>query len=320
MEWYVNDMSLTGQFATPEKFKEALEPLLQLRSLEPNLRDRLYCTRSLASCPITASTNIQQAVMATKDKSFMQLTLGWLGKSGPFWDDNRQFIEDDYFEYKGHDVTEQGLGEAARRKVVEIDANVFSFQGSLHGFANSPVPVQHGLSEDVLGNIPIDNYWDIKLLRETLASFRTINSWQDVQVEIAGRFGQLNIPAEAMYPLMATPFSRCVSNRVFELLDVLNNLVKETDENGHLSEAGMEILTNHFSGEKAWFTDESEGNKTNFKTEMTFKDPRNDAKNIFCPWHGKIKTPQTRIHFEWPRPAKQREIKVLYLGPKITKK
>ncbi len=28
--------------------------------------------------------------------------------------------------------------------------------------------------------------------------------------------------------------------------------------------------------------------------------------SLLCPWHGKIKTPQFRIHFEWPRPAGQR--------------
>lgn len=52
---------------------------------------------------------------------------------------------------------------------------------------------------------------------------------------------------------------------------------------------------------------------------MTFSDPSPTGKKLFCPWHGKIKTPQFRIHFEWPRPAGQREIKVVYIGPKITK-
>jgi hypothetical protein len=52
---------------------------------------------------------------------------------------------------------------------------------------------------------------------------------------------------------------------------------------------------------------------------MSFVDPENPAKKFFCPWHGKIQTPQFRIHFEWPIPAHQQRLKVLYIGPKITK-
>ena len=115
MEWHVNDLSLAGQFATPHEFKAALEPLLQLRSREQNLRDKFFCSRSLVSRPVTSSANLQQAVLATGDKSFCQLTLAWMAK-GPFWDDSRLFHENDYFEYDGHDVTNQGLGEAARRR------------------------------------------------------------------------------------------------------------------------------------------------------------------------------------------------------------
>ena len=320
MEWHINDMSITGQFASSYEFKEILEPLLQFRLSEPELRDRLYCSRALATRLVTPTANIQQAVLATQDKSFIQLTLGWLGKSGRFWDDNRQLNENDYFEYQGQDVTDQGLGEAARRKLVDIDANVFSFLGSSHNFETSPLSVQHGITEEVLGYLDLDNYWNLTSLKNSINSLRTLNSWQDVQVEISLRFGHLILPSEAIAPLLPTPFSRCVASRILELLNVLDRLVVETDENGELSKLGHEILSNHFTGGKPWFSDESDGNKSSFKTEMTFPDPVNTDENIFCSWHGKIKTPQTRIHFQWPRPSKQREIKVLYVGPKITKK
>ncbi len=55
------------------------------------------------------------------------------------------------------------------------------------------------------------------------------------------------------------------------------------------------------------------------KKDMTFTDPEDAQKGLFCSWHGKIKTPQIRIHFEWLRPKGQRSIKVAYIGPKITK-
>ena len=318
MEWHINDLSLAGQFVTPNAFKAAFEPLLQLRSREQNLRDRLYCSRSLGTRPVTSKANFQQAVIATGDKSFCQLTLAWMSK-GPFWDDCRTFHEDDYFEYNGQDVTNQGLGEAARRRQVEIPANTFSFAEPSHYFASTPLCVQHGLTEDIIGTVDIDNWWSLADLETTLKSLRIVKSWADLQIEITRRFPHLTISAKAFDKLLPTPFSTCVTTGIFERLAVLDTIVQETSNAGKLSNIGMALLESHFSGGKAWFSDESTTNKISFRQEMTFKDPNDDKKTLFCPWHGKIKTPQTRIHFEWPRPAKQREIKVLFIGPKITK-
>jgi hypothetical protein len=319
MEWHINDLSLTGQFSTPDKFKEVLEPLLRFRFEEPNLKSRLYCSRLLTSRPVTATANAQQAIMATHDRNFIGLALNWLGKSGPFWDDERQFNNEDYYAYQGIDVTDQGLGETARRRQVEIKANSFSFKGSAYGFVDSLLTIQHGLDEQIFGYIEIENYSELAQLKCAFQSLKTINSWQGVQTEIVNRFDKLIISEQAMQKLSDTPFKTCVADRIFELLLVLNRLVNESDEGGKLSVVGKEIYANYFTGQLARFTDESSSNKINFKHEMTFIDPENPTQNIFCPWHGKIQTPQTRIHIEWPRPLNQRKIKILYIGPKITK-
>ncbi|MFN0043644.1 MAG: hypothetical protein ACKVSF_10595, partial [Alphaproteobacteria bacterium] len=80
-----------------------------------------------------------------------------------------------------------------------------------------------------------------------------------------------------------------------------------------------ELRQQHFVGDRARFSDESARNKVEFSAAMTFVDPDNANRRIFCPWHGKIQTPQFRIHFEWPVPVGQQLLKVLYIGPKITK-
>jgi hypothetical protein len=318
MEWHINDLSLSGQFADPQTFRVVLEPLLQLRHRDPLLQSRLYCSRALHECKVTAIYDLKSAVRATGDKAYIGLVLEWAAKSGPFWDDNRQSEEDDYFEYKGLDVTNQGLGEAARRRLARLDANTFSFEGS--GFESSPLCVQHGLPEEPIGFVDVINHWQIVQLRTSLDSCRAINGWSDVQEEVTRRFGlQLIIAENAIDALMATPFSNYAASRIIILLGVLNKLVEETEENGEFSLAGRELYTTHFVGKKAWFTDESQGNKVNFEQDMTFSDPRDAAKKLFCAFHGKIKSPQIRIHFEWPRPEGQREIKVVYIGPKITK-
>ncbi len=318
MEWHINDLSLSGQFADPQSFRLALEPLLQLRHRDPLLQSRLYCSRTLHACMVTAIYDLKHAVYITGDRTYIGLVLGWATKSGPFWDDVRQFEENDYFEYNRTDITDQGLGEAARRRLAHCNANVYSFQGT--GFELSPLLVQHGLPEDPLGSVNVINHWQIEQIRLALTSCRVLSCWQDVQEEINRQFNRLIVATNVMDNLMAIPFSTYVAERIFILLNVLNRLVEETNEDGSLTENGMTLFNDHFVGEKAWFTDESEGNKIKFHQELTFLDPSDENTSIVCPFHGKIKSPQIRIHFEWPRPRGQREIKIVYIGPKITKK
>ncbi|MDP3014459.1 MAG: hypothetical protein Q8M92_09470, partial [Candidatus Subteraquimicrobiales bacterium] len=284
MEWHINDLSLSGQFADPQSFRFALEPLLQLRIRDALLQKRLYCSRTLHECKATASYDLRKAVLATHDRGYIRLVLEWAANGGPFWDDDRQFEEDDYFECCGSDVTNQGLGEAARRRLAGREANTYSFQAS--GFEKSPLSVQHGLLEEPINFINIINHWQIEQLRTALSSCRVLNCWKDVQEEINRRFNHLIIAADAMDNLMASPFSTYVADQIIIRLDILSSLVDESDENGGLSVNGRMLHANHFVGEKAWFTDESTDNKARFKQEMTFSDPSDASKSIFCSFHG----------------------------------
>lgn len=63
--------------------------------------------------------------------------MNWLDKSGPFWDEDREENVDDYFHFEGTDVTDQGLGEAARRVLAGRQAGAYSFFDSSQRFARS---------------------------------------------------------------------------------------------------------------------------------------------------------------------------------------
>jgi hypothetical protein len=319
MEWHINDLSLGGQFADPLAFRTALEPLLRLRLRNDLLRDRLYCSCRLHERRVTATADLRQAIFAISDQNFKRLVLEWFTKSGPFWNDNRQPNTDDFFLYETQEVTDQGLGEAARRRLAGTTANAFSFMGSPFRFDTSPLTVLQGLPECPIDTIYVDNHWTIDQLETASQSLVNYRSWHDVLTEINRRFGGLILSGDAGAALLPIPFSRPVTKRILELLHVLNSLVRESDQNGGLSQAGMMLYDNHFVGEEAWFSDESTRNKNKFGRQMTFSHPDHPATKIFCPWHGKIKTPQIRIHFEWPRPVGQRQIRIFYIGPKITK-
>ncbi|MBF0428860.1 MAG: hypothetical protein HQL94_08060 [Magnetococcales bacterium] len=230
--------------------------------------------------------------------------------------------QDDYFEYQNIDVTQQGLGEIARRRLVAIDAHSFSFSGGPIPFTHSPLCVQHGLSEDPLGTISVPNVWQWQELEKQLvAATPPPQSWGELLQRSRQQFSHLIIANTIELQLQPTPFSAYGAERVAILLTILNDICQESLlESGELTPRGRDLLNNFFVGRKALFTDESETNNRDFKNEMTFADPSDvQAPPIFCSWHGKIKPNQLRIHFQWPRPSGQRQIKVVYVGPKKTK-
>lgn len=322
MEWHINDLSLNGQFADYHQVRTSIELILQLRLRYRYLYNNLYTSRQLSSRQATATANLQQAIIGTQDKRFISLALQWIGKSGPFWDDHRQSHEYDHFEFMGEEVTDQGLGEAARRILANIESKVFSFRG-LQRFELTPLSVQYGFSGDNLDPVLVHNDWHIEQLEVALQTTKGIECWKDVREEIIHRFDGIQFSGTVMDGLYSMPFSRVVTDRIFELLRILNRLVEETTIGSGFSPIGEEIWRNNFAGAAAGkiplFKPESKNNQREFEAELTFVDPENPEKTIFCHWHGKIQTPQIRIHFEWPRPKNQREIKVVYIGPKITK-
>ncbi len=102
-------------------------------------------------------------------------------------------------------------------------------------------------------------------------------------------------------------------------LDTLNKSCGCFDEKGKRTAEGDQIYADHFTGEKAWFSDSSSREKNMFRPELTFRHPEQLDEYLFCPWHGKVKTPQIRIHFSWPIAANA-PVYIVYVGPKITKR
>lgn len=317
MEWHINDLSVSGQFSTPADLKSALEPFLILRVNRPDLRNRIFCSRQLYLRPATATENLVRAINAINDKNFRDLAVRWIANAGPFWDDDRAANPDDLFYFGELDVTDQGLGEAARRALLEVDARTFSFPGSGEHICTTPLSVSHGLLEAVIDIVSLHNTTSIEeILRVREPAPK---SWNALLTVLERDLTGLIFSKELMEQLNPYPFHSGVARRTAELLAILNEIVSHTDTDGAVDHRGQELLQMHFVGDKCAFTDESDTNKRDFKTEMTFHDPLKRDTALFCPWHGKIKMQQFRVHFEWPRPKAQKQIKVVYVGPKITK-
>lgn len=105
---------------------------------------------------------------------------------------------------------------------------------------------------------------------------------------------------------------------MLDLLDVLSRFKDEHQTGTGRTQKGHELYEQYFTGDGAWFSDSSDREKRDFENDMTFSHPDQNGATIFAPYHGKVQTPQMRIHFSWPVTADS-PLYVLFVGDKITK-
>jgi hypothetical protein len=317
--WLVNDLSLGGQYATPAAFWVDLAEILKARQRVDRLATDLLCSADLSMRPVTAELSLLEAIY-TEEGPRRYMALRWITK-GPFWETVREPVAIDMFEHEGVDVTEQGLGEAARRLLASRDARSFSFPG-LPPFDASPLSVTYLREDENLGTIIVLNHWTPATFAKVAGPVETERSrWGAVIDEAVGGYAHLIIARSSIVAeLTPYPFDSYVAERILQLLGVLEEIAAVRLSKGDGARELTALLNLYFVGSKAQFSDESKANKRVFRGEMTFPDPENERGPLFCPWHGKIRTELPyRIHFEWPIPKGQEKLKVVYIGPKITR-
>jgi hypothetical protein len=317
MDLLVNDRSLHGQFHDVEAFREAIGRLMRIRQIARRYGRSLYCHRGLASARATSQHSMQAAVNALPREQ-RSAFLAWLNQQGPFWDDERQHDMDDWYECAGEVVTDTAIGEAAHCLLHGIDRGLASFQPS--NFLRDPLAVEWVGSDTQRTSVDVRNFWEPGALEDRLAEAPpALDSWAALNRLCAARFQRLTFAGDAFNPLQGQPFKQSVAERILARLDVLHRLSQCFEPDGSRSLEGHALYQKHFTGDKAWFSDSSDSEKTDFKDDLTFPHPDTPDQYLFCTWHGKVKSPQYRLHFSWPITATTLTY-VVYVGPKITKR
>lgn len=317
---FVNDLSLRG-FPDREAVRVSLNSLLHARQRAPNLNRSLYCSRGLTGITGASGETLISAVQSFPRDEKLAI-LQWLAARGPFLEDEREPAEDDLYYYGDVDVTDQGLGEAARQRQKGNDGNVVSLvHGDASTYAAPALAVVQGLIGEPLATVEVPNLSDLDaLVAVANAAVPEPTTWTELLDYCRDCYPNLLIGSHSEDVLRPLPFFPNVARRTIELLRVLDAISAASDpKTGALTPEGEALKQSHFVGKKAWFTGESDENERNFANEMTFPDPADDHKTIQCFWHGKIKTPQFRVHFEWPAPPGA-QLKIAYIGPKISKR
>lgn len=317
MELLVNDLSIQGQFPDIESFRKAIIRLMGMRKLCRRFGLELYCHKNLANAQVTNNLIMLQAIQhfPRPEKSAL---MQWLTRRGPYWEDYREHGADDYLECKGQLVTDSAIGEAAFRC---FHADIYQLVSMTPSdWVESPLAVWWRDNGDIDKEVSVINHLNEETIEEILRTEQTpLESWEQLEEACRTRFININFAKEAFLPLSGYPFVQGAAQRIIERLDILDRYKCCFDENGNRSPEGNQLYQDYFTGDKAWFSDSSDGEKRDFKSELTFKHPEKYGETLFCPMHGKVKTPQIRIHFSWPVTADS-ALYIVYVGYKITKR
>ena len=312
MELILNDLSIHGQFHTIAEFRESVRRIIDMRKIAHQFGREIYCHRNISNSLIDNSTTIFDAIQ-TFTREEKRVFLSWLTRQGPFWDDVPYHNPNVWLQCGDVIVTETAIGEAAYCSTIGIDRSLVSFSPSIWEY--SPITVTMYLNDPT--DIYINNYWDLPSLDAALQrAEKPVSSWARLESDARSKFQQLYF-SENCFRLDGYPFVTSAADRILSRLDVLNHLMEAIDNSGQRTSEGHRIYQDHFTGDRAGFSDSSDTEKREFKRELTFPHPEVSGQYLFCTWHGKVNNPPFRIHFAWQE--RGGPLYVVYVGMKITR-
>lgn len=281
MKFFLNELSLHGQFNSIQEFLLALSEIFRCRDEINKVGYQLYCTKSILTRPTLNNDSFQQTVMNSRNMNLKRSVMIWLSKNGPFWDDSREHTSDDYFECDDEIMTDSSLAEAAFGIAHNQKAGTISVRPS--NFEKTPITIiWHRTNEKIVIKIP--NFWDFATLQNHLKQQRPpIRSWLDLANRAAAEFTHLTFLDSARDRLEAEPFNSTIADRIMGLLAILNSLQTCFDDEGNRTAEGHQIMDLHFRRQTAIFSDESDSNKRKFRKEMTFNKPDGTEIGHACP-------------------------------------
>jgi hypothetical protein len=310
-----NDASLHGQFASGTQLFEAFGLIFRIRNEVQRSGFRLEVNRRITERPAITGQTLRQVIGKAGNPENKRRILSWLDKDGPFWDDPPIHSGSEYFECDGEVVTDTALAEACNLMALSTESAVVSL---------TPSKFSQNLIEILWrGRVDGDRSWQILNFFSEPLLVRYLNgiakppaSWSQVLDWTKVNCPTLLLSPDILSQLPTTFFSSAAQRALvlFKALDEINSALQQ-GKTGKFDE----LRRLWMQGDKARMTDSSDGEKDDFATEMNFKHPVT-RRVVACTWHAKIKTPQFRIHFEWPKQNEQDALFIGYFGPKLTKR
>lgn len=318
----LNEQSLHGQLA-PTEIDQAIRALLLLRQSLSSAECSLVIRRLVTQRPLDATgTTLEQWLRKRPSQdSLVRALRNWIDRDGPFLEDDIAHntgatYECDDDQDTTHVVTDCGIAEAAERRVIDAESPSVVVSVAPSRWQRAELSVRCDAWPD--RSSLVDNVCTRDSLLAIIERARPLRSWNALRERALARCTNLAFAEDAFEPLDPEPFNVGAANRLLERLLILDAL-KAHCVGASFDPEGMRLRSEHFEGKKAWFTDSSDSEKVDFRSELTFAHPRIAGEKLFCPWHAKVKTPQLRIHY-YDRFSASDPLFVVYVGPKITKR
>jgi hypothetical protein len=321
VDFLINDLSLHGQFSAAADFLAAVEVLMDIRQAIRRAGRELLCHRGLWNARVTPEVTTPEAVQSMPSDKRRAWTQ-WLTREGPHWEDSRRHSGDDWLEKGGEPIfTDHAVGEAAFCKAHGFYRETVSLSPS--NWLESPIIVIWRREREGIAEIHVVNRWQLATVARALEGLpKPYNSWDSLEEHGRRICDRAVITNDAFQRLRRFPYVQSIATGTALLLDVLNKMSKAFDKEGKPTEEFRQLYDTYFKGKDPYFSDESDTNKREFQSQLTFPNPSNAQQTLFCSWHGKVNSPKNfppvRIHFTWPIIAKSPPL-IVFVGPKITR-
>lgn len=311
MEFFFNELSIHNQFQSEDDFKAAVGQFRSYREDITAAGFRFYLHRNLLARPALGTSfrkGVQQCFTLQQIRTFMN----WFSKDGYFLPDDSYAEMDDCFtcHFQGNeveesrDISDSGLAECAFREMNDSEACSTSLEKSDYNWT----PVRISLED--YGETDIHNHFTRHSLTACLGQLQSeISSWT-ILLERIAQLPEVTVESYVLNRLVANPFSANIANGLYVCAKALSEMAIAAS-----LEEFNELFTKYCTGGKARFSDSTANEKRNFKSNLTFE--VDDVKSL-CPFHGKVKIQQYRLHLA-DRPAFERPTRIVYVGPKLTK-
>ena len=317
LEIFLNSQSVHGQFHNGSDFQAALGRVMAMRRVARQFERDIHCDGGILSRDTSPDVPVRRAItwLSTDQR---RAAMQWWTRGGPFWDADRRHGPEDWFECQGEIVTDGALGEAAYRIALGLDCDTVSFAPS--DWTHSPLEVLWRRDEGVGDPFGVRNFWEAEKLRTRLMrAAPPIASWGQLREAAERHFANLRFGPECFGPLRGLPFSKPSATRISTLLSILDRFAVAFESDGRRSVEGHRLYQDYFTGDRGWFSDSSDTEKSSFGRDMHFRHPDKPGETIPCYWHGKVSQLTLRIHFSWPVRAGE-PLYVMYIGQKITRR
>ncbi len=313
MEFFFNELSIHDQFHSKEDFKAAIKQFREYRETIKNAGFIMYIHRGILERPVLGN-NFRKEIQACFDQQQVRTLMNWFNKAGSFLPDESYADVTDRFICHhpvnlgggSTDITDSAMAECAFRCIVDEEASSISLKQS--EFAWSPIQVSLEGSDT---GTTFENFYSPPSLTNRVVRLRpAVSSW-DMLLNRIDQLSGVTVEPYVLKRLRVNAFAQNVAEGLYVCAEALSEMATASS-----LDQFNELFTKYATGRKARFSDSSTSEKDDFEGALSFEV---DGEQRICPYHGKVKIQQYRIHLV-DRPSYGNSIRIVYIGPKLTKK